>query len=336
MFWLIIFIISCFVLFWSGSRLVKNLMDIARYLGWREFVVAFFIMAFAASAPNFFIGLNAAFQGIPQLSFGEIVGGSMIDLTLSVGLAVLIGGSALQVKSKMVQTSSIFTTAIALLPLILIFDGDLKRIDGIILLLSFAIYAFWLFSKEERFRKVYRANKYKPDKSSKSFIDFLKSKKEHTPFRGFKVFIRNLIEVVFFLGLLLLASWGIVKGAQSFANILGLTLPMVGILIVGLGSALPETYFAIISSRKHQTWMILGDLMGSVIVCSALVLGIVVLIQPIENLDISPFVIARAFLAIAALFFFIAIRTDRCITKKEALFLLFIYIAFFVAEIIFR
>ena len=82
--------------------------------------------------------------------------------------------------------------------------------------------------------------------------------------------------------------------------------------------------------------MILGDLMGSVIVCATLVLGVVVLIHPIENIDISPFVIARVFLIIAAIFFFIAIRTDSKITKKEALFLLLIFIIFFIAEIIFR
>ena len=127
-----------------------------------------------------------------------------------------------------------------------------------------------------------------------------------------------------------------VESAQAFAGFLGVALPVIGILIVGLGNALPETYFAIASARKHQTWLILGNLMGSVIVCSTLVLGIVVLIHPIENIDISPFAIARAFSVIAAIFFFLAVKTDRKITKKEALFLLFIYIAFFIAEIIFR
>ena len=303
----------------------------------REFVVAFFIMAFAGSLPNLFVGINAALQGIPELAFGEIVGNNMIDLTLAVALAVLIGGNVLQVRSKMVQTSTIFTVAIAILPLILIFDGGLERIDGVILLLAFAIYVFWLFSKEERFRKVYKVNKYKEaEKSSKSFIDFLKPKKEERPLKRFKVFIKNLIRVVFFLGLLLAASWGVVESAQSFANILGLTLPIVGILIVGLANALPETYFAIISARKHQTWMILGDLTGAIIVCATLVLGIIILIRPIENIDISPFAVARIFLVIAALFFFIAVRTDHKITKKEALFLLFIYILFLIAEIIFR
>lgn len=312
-------------------------MGIARYLGWREFVVAFFIMAFAGSLPNLFVGINSALQGIPELSFGEVVGGNVADLTLAVALAVLIGGNYLPVRSKMGQTSTVFTALIAILPLILIWDGSLTREDGWVLLLAFAIYIFWLFSKEERFRKIYRGNKKRPEYHPViSFIDFIRHRKEHRPLRRFGIFLKNLARTVLFLSLLLIASWGVVESAQAFADILGVGLPIIGILIVGLGNALPETYFAIASARKHQTWMILGDLMGSVIVCATLVLGIVVLIHPIENIDISPFAIARIFLVIAAIFFFIAVRTDRRITKKEALFLLLIYLAFLTAEIIFH
>ena len=106
-------------------------------------------------------------------------------------------------------------------------------------------------------------------------------------------------------------------------------------LIVGLGNALPEICFAIASARKGQTWMILGNLMGSVIVLVTLVLGIVALLCPIEipEKDFSPFAIARIFLVISALFFFICVRTDQKITKKEALILVGVYILFVLSEI---
>jgi len=80
--------------------------------------------------------------------------------------------------------------------------------------------------------------------------------------------------------------------------------------------------------------MILGQLMGSVIVLSTLVLGTVAIIHPIEIDDFSPFQVARFFLIISALFFLIFIRTDRRITKKEAVFLLGLYFAFVAAEIL--
>jgi len=335
--YVLIFIVSCFLLSWSGSRLVSGLMKMARFLGWREFVVAFFVMAIAGSAPNLFIGINSALHKIPQLSFGEIVGGNVVDLTLAVALAVLIGGSALPVKSKMVQSSAIFTAVIAVLPLILIWDGNLSRADGLVLLSSFIFYIIWLFSKSERFKKTYIYEKQKEAKQP--IIEFQRKKKEvieHKIILGFKNFFKGLRKVIVALVLLLVASQGIVKSAQVFSTALGVTLPVVGILIVGIGNALPETYFAIVSARRKQTWMILGDLMGAVIVCATFVLGIVALICPIEIKDFSPFAIARTFLIISAGFFLIAVRTDRKITRKEGLFLLLIYILFLISEIFFR
>lgn len=339
MVWLyvLLFITSCFLLFWSGSKLVSGLMKMAKFLGWREFVVAFFVMAVAGSAPNLFIGINSALHGIPQLSFGEIVGGNVVDLTLAVALAVLIGGSALPVRSKMVQTSTIFTAVIAVLPLVLILDGNLRRADGLILLFAFGFYIFWLFSKEERFRKVYVNNKH--EKEKEPIIELkphLWEVIEHKIFRQFGNFFRGFRKVVVALVLLLIASEGIVTSAQAFSDALGVTIPVIGILIIGLGNALPETYFAIVSARKGRTWLILGNLMGAVIICATFILGIVALICPIEITDFSPFAIARVFLIISAVFFLIVVRTGKRITKIEALILLGIYFLFLFAELFFR
>jgi cation:H+ antiporter len=324
MIWLniFIFIISASAIAWSGSKLVRSLMRIAKYLGWREFVVAFFVMAVAGSFPNFFIGLSSAFHNIPQLSFGDILGGNMVDLTLAVALAVLIGGVSLPAESKMVQSSAVFTAVIAVLPLILILDGSLTRLDGMILLLAFVVYIVWLFSKSERFKKVYNQSR--------------KEEKEKKIIARFKHFLKDSALIVLSLTLLLLGSEGIVFSAQVFAKALDITIPIVGILIVGLGNALPETYFAVVSARKGQTWMILGDLMGAVIVCATLVLGVVSLIRPIKIADFSPLLIAFAFLALAALFFLLVVRTGQKISKKEGLLLLAIYILFLIIEISFR
>jgi len=180
-----------------------------------------------------------------------------------------------------------------------------------------AFYLWWLFSKQERFTKVYNKN------------EIPLSKRLPTLFKDIGKILLGII-------ILILAAKGIVESAYFFAENFNVSLSLVGILIVSLGNALPETYFAVASARKGQTWMILGDLMGSVITPATLVLGIVALICPIEIPDFSPFAIARLFLIISALFFFIFLRTGRKITRKEAIFLLGIYIAFVFAEILIR
>jgi len=312
-FYILIFIVSCAVLFYSGKILIEALSRMARFLGWREFVVAFIIIAFAASIPNLFVGVTSALHGIPQLSFGDIVGGNLIDLTLAVALAALFA-KGLPAHSKMVQSSAMFTMAIAISPLLLILDGSLGRGDGIFLILIFVLYVFWLFSKKERFTKIY-------DSSKAPVV------------RRFQNFIKDLGGVILGILLLIGAAEGIVRAAHFFSESFNLPLALVGILVVGLGNSIPETYFAITAARKANNWMILGDLMGSVIVAATLVLGIVALICPIEIEDFSPFAIARFFLIIAAMFFLFFVRTDRKISTKEAFFLLGIYITFVIVEI---
>ncbi len=311
--YIFIFLGSCALLFWAGKWLVGALIRVARYLEWREFVVAFIIVAIATSIPNLFVGITAALRKIPELSLGDIVGGNLFDLTIAVALAALFA-KGLPAKSKMVQTSAVFTMIAAVLPLLLLWDKSLGRGDAIVLILLFFVYIFWLFSKKERFTKIYDG-------------------KKTSVVKEFRVFIKDLGRLILGLLFLLIAAQGIVNSASFFSQALNLPLALIGILIVGVGSALPETYFAIIAAKKFQTWMILGNIMGSVVIIATLVLGIVALICPIEIEDFSPFAIARVFLVIAAMFFLFFVRTERKITTKEALFLLGLYVIFFLIEI---
>lgn len=346
-FHIFIFAVSCLILFLSGKLLVDSLTRIARFLEWREFVVAFIVVAMAASIPNLFVGITSAVYKIPQLSFGDIVGGNLVDLTIAVAFAAFFA-KGLPAESKMVQTSAVLTMFIAILPLLLILDGVLGRGDGLILILTFFLYIFWLFSKKERFTKIYDG---KTDSiteasteveakrtSSSSFLPFVATRAEKKEFssniKNFKVFIKDIFLVLLGVIFLMAAAQGIVKSAFFFSTALNLPLVLVGILIVGLSNAIPETYFAVVAARKAKTWMILGDLMGSVIICATLVLGIVALIEPIEITDFSPFAFARFFLIVAAMFFLFFVRTDRRLSRKEALFLLGVYATFVITEIL--
>ncbi len=225
------FITSIFILSWLSSKLVATLVNIAKYLHWREFIIAFFIMAFAGALPNLFVDINAALHHLPQISFGDILGGNLVDLTLVIAIAVLFGSGPLPAESRMVQKSAIFTAAITLLPIFLVWDGKLDRVDGVVLLGIFAFYIGWLFSKEERFKKVYDEG---PKEQNKNIFWLL----------------FEIIKIIVFLALLLLASYFIINTTRYFSTQWAISLSLVAILIVGLGNCFPEIYFSIISARK--------------------------------------------------------------------------------------
>ena len=310
----LIFIISCFLLVLSGKWLVNSLTRIAKFLGWKEFVVAFFTIAFGASLPNLFVGILSALNKIPQLSLGDVIGANIFDLTVTVALAAFISRQGLSAPSRTVQGSSIFTISAALLPLILILDGNLSRIDGFLLILTFAFYVFWLFRKEERFKKVYNGV---PE------------------IRGWKYFFEDLGLLIISVAFLILGAQGIVKSSSFFAQNLNLPLIFIGIFIVGIGDCLPETFFSIRAAKEGHDWMILGNLMGSVMITATLVLGTVALICPINFFDFSLLAIGRIFLVISAIFFLIFLRTGKKITRREALILFSIYILFLISQIFF-
>jgi len=317
---IVIFISSIFVLSWLSSSMIKTLVEIAKYLHIREFIIAFFVMGFAASLPNLFVDLSAALQHLHEISFGDIIGGNLVDLTLIMAIVIFFSKDTVSTDSRMVQGSSVFTFFIAILPIFLIWTGKVTRVDGAILVLAFFLYAWWLFSNDERYKKIYHED----------------NKRSLSPGVKKAIFFKNILKLIILIAILLLASQGVISSAQYFSASLGISLSLVGVIIVALGNCFPETYFGIISGRRGEGWMIVGNMMGSVIVCATLVLGIIGLVSPFEIKDMEPFLLARIFTVIAAMFFLITIRTGKKLTKKEAFILLFIYIIFLLAEVFYK
>jgi len=305
----IIFFLASGLLYVAGELLVSGLLLLSRYFRVTEFVVAFLVMAFAASLPNLFVGVSSALQGVPELSFGDIMGNNMIALTLAIALGIFFSPKReLPLDNHTIQDTTFLTSLAAILPLILISDGAISRSDGLILVLFFAGYVYWLLSKRDRFSKPY---------TNDAAAKITK-----------KVAWRNVLKVLAGTVCLALAAQGIVYGATLLATALELPLLLVGVLIVGFGGALPELYFTLMMARRGETSMIVGNLMGAVIIPATLVLGIVAMIEPIHNSTLDLSLIGRAFLASAALFFLYVSQTKHAISKREGYILLAFYAAF--------
>ncbi|MDD4409276.1 MAG: hypothetical protein PHW52_01330 [Candidatus Pacebacteria bacterium] len=310
----LIFLTSCIGFYFSGELILKNLIHIAKALGWKEFVVSFLVISIVGSLPNLFVGVTSALYGTPELSFGDVIGGNVVDLTLSVALAALFSSKGIPAKSRTIQNTIIFTFLAITLPVLLALDGLVSRVDGVILISVYLFYIIWLFSNKERFSKTCEESNLEKRKLALSFPSFLKI---------------GLAVIIF-----VLASIGVVDSANYFAKDLGVPLIMIGLFILGIGNCVPEIYFAISCARKGNDWMILGDLIGALIVPATLVIGTVALICPI-NLSGSmiSLEVARVFLVISVGLFVWFARNDQVVSKKEAMILLSVYILFITVEI---
>ena len=308
LFYLLIFIVSCVALVRSGTWIVRSLTRIAQFLKWKEFIVSAILMAFATSIPELFIGVTSAFHQKPQLSFGTIIGSNIIAFTLVLGIGAILT-KGLKFEGKILQRSSLYVAAIALLPLLLMLDGRISRIDGLFLFLVLIFYFHHLLSQQERF--------------SKAFVDSFRRDWTHL-----KIFLKDL--GIFFGGvlLLLLSAEGIIFSSSNLAEEFNMSLVIVGIFLVALGTSLPEITFGIRSIVMGHREMILGNVMGSVVINSTLILGLTALICPFEIHNFSPYFAGIIFTVATALFFTIFLKTQNTISRKEAIFLILIYFAF--------
>jgi len=303
-----VLVLSGALLYVAGDFLVSGLLKLSRYFKITKFAVAFFVMAFAASLPNLFVGITAALQGMPELSFGDVMGNNIIALTVAVALGIFFSQKhELPLEGDTIRDTTFLTTLAAILPLILISDGVISRSDGFVLLLFFLSYMYWLYIKKERFSVVYEEDKETMPRSNA---------------------LKYVVKVVAGIVLLSLGAQGVVYSATLIGLSIGMPLMLVGILIIGLGGALPEVYFTVVSARRGETGMIIGSLMGAVIIPATLVLGTVALIHPIYNENLEFPLIGRIFLVGIAFFFLFVSQTKSTISKQEGYILLLFYVLF--------
>lgn len=309
-----LFILSSVALVKAGTWLVKSLTRIARFLKWREFTVAFILMAFATSIPELFVGVTSALQLEPELSFGNVIGSNIVNLTLVVAVIAMLA-KGLKLKQALVRESSIYTMALAFLPVLLLLDGAISRMDGLVLFLGLAFYLSQLKEEEARF--------------TKEITDELEK-----GWAGFKSFFKDVGLFVGSIIIVLVAADGIVWSATSLVAFSPFSIASVGILIVALGTGLPELIFGVQAVNLDQQEMIMGGIMGSVVSNSTLVLGTTVLIHPLQVFNYQPYLIGIAFTVLTIIVFTFFSRTDQEINQGEALGLLTVYILFATIQLI--
>lgn len=313
--YLIIFVIACYVLVKAGAVLVKALTMMSRYFRLTEYVFAFILMTLATTMPELFVGITSGIRGLSTISLGNIIGSNLINLTFILGVVVIVA-KGLKIESKIAKRDTWIIFFIALLPLLLLFDKQLSRSEGVLLLIVFGWYIYHILRSKDAFRK--RMDSMKRDAEV------------------FKKLLKNILYFVIATGVLLLGAWGVVESAKLIAKELYLPLTLIGIILVAIGTSLPELVFGVRAVIAKHEGLSLGNLVGSVVVNSTFILGLVAVINPIKIENFNVIYVGGAFMIIAILIANLFIRTRDKISWKEGLFLIIFYLAFLVAEFLLK
>lgn len=312
-------IFLCLGLIYSTSLIITSIKKLALKSRLGAYGITAFILAISTSLPELIVSIVASIEGNTSLILGNIIGSNIADLSLVIGGAALIGGS-LKVTGNILSRDIYLTGAAGFLPIFLIADGTLSRPDGVILLVIYLVMTT-TFLRSHHSSLAQHALSRSPMQQLLSII-----KNGHG-----KGSIRTFL---FGVALLLTSSHLIVRLSTYLAESSGLSTLFIGLFIVSVGTSLPELAFEIKAVLGGQAKMALGDLLGSVVANSTLILGLAAVIHPLTltQRGLLPYGLAIGAFTVIYFSFISFVKTKKKLEWWEGLILMAGYMIFALLE----
>ena len=268
-----------------------------------KYAVGLIVIAFISILPETLIGINAALAGVPEFGLGTLFGSNVADLTLVFALVVWFADRGLRIESSIVKHFWVYSLFL-LLPLVLGLNGHFSRLEGVALVV--AGLAFYLLSLRH-------------DKIETVVVTH--------PGGRWKNFFGLLLGMLF----LLVGAHFTVEAGVSIAGFLGVSPILVGLLVVGLGTTMPELFFSMGAVRRHDDSLAVGDILGTVLADATIVVGILALISPFD-FPVKIIYITGGFMFAASILLFYFMRSQRILSRKEAMLLFLFWVLFVMTE----
>jgi len=254
----------------GGELTVRGAAALARELGVSALTVGLTIVAFGTSAPELAVNTLAALEGRVEISFGNVVGSNLANVGLILAIAALVRPLAVQgiVISREIPMMLLATAA----AVVITFDRGaadaavFDRSEGALLLLFFGVFVYYTV------REALRGRRADPLLAQAS------GSRSGGP-------LRSLLSsaLVAALGLVLLTGGGhlTVEGAVGLAEVLGVPSSIIALVLIAVGTSLPELVTSVVASYRGQTDLAVGNIVGSNIFNLLFVLGITASLHPV-------------------------------------------------------
>ncbi len=250
----------------GGEFLVRSSVALSFRLKLSRMVIGLTVVSFATSAPELLVSIQAAMDGLSDISLGNVIGSNIANIGLVLGITAIIGPLAIDRDFYKFNWPVMVLLSFALY-LFLENDGVLTQVEGLILLIAIILYLFLLIRRARKF--------------SDTMVEEIDDTLEKTS--NFKIVTWLIIGgAALYFGSELLVS-----GAETIALKLGVSEGVIAVTLIAVGTSVPELAASVIAALKQEKAISLGNLIGSNIFNIASVLGITSLIQPIAVKDES-------------------------------------------------
>ena len=278
----------------GGYAIVSGGVSLAKKLRISSMIIGLTVVAYGTSTPELAASLLAAFNSHTELILGNIVGSNVSNVGMVIGISAIF--TPLLISKITVSRWIPIMIGVSLLVVAMSYDGEISQIDGILLIA--ALIAFTAYTIKTVKKQKIQQNETIENEALEGEYFLSKYKIETYP-QSFGLIAAGII-------LLFLGGHLTVDGAVNIAETLGLSQLVIGVVIVAIGTSLPELITSIIAIAKKQTDIGVGNIVGSNIYNILLILGVS---SAIVGIPVSSDVFSNYYIMIAfSLVLFIGFR----------------------------
>lgn len=249
---LLLFLLGLVLLALGGDSMVKGASGLAQRMGASPFVAGLLLVAFGTSLPELAVNARAVWAGVPALALGNAVGSNVVNIGLTLGAAALAAPLLVRWRAlaPLLGVLILATAGVVALG----WDGSLSRLDGMLLLIAYLAVLGFALARSGREQAEVRAelDAYARTQTGLAL---------------------NLLRFAIAVALLYFGARWVVAGAPALGAALGFEPLLSGLLVVAIGTALPEVAAAVAAARRGQGDLVAGHVIGASLFNLLVVLG---------------------------------------------------------------
>lgn len=250
----LLFALGLAALITGGEVLVRGAADTARRLSMSPFVIGMLIVGFGTSLPELLVSVRAALSGAPEIALGNVIGSNVANVLLILGIPAFLAPVVRPFRELRRDLLSVLVSTALLW--ILLLDGELGRIDAVLLLSGLAVFLAGAIVR--------------PDQAMVGEAPAM----ARSGWLAAGLVAAGLISLV-------IGARLFVDGATAIARELGISEAVIGLTVVAVGTSLPELATSIVAAVQRNSAIALGNVVGSNLFNILGILGVTGLIIPI-------------------------------------------------------
>lgn len=330
-FWIAVFIVSLAVLIKSADFFTESSEKVGIDLKIPQFIVGIAIVSIGTSLPELATSIIAVFKNETEIATANAIGSNIANILLIIGIASIVARK-MSIKRSLINLDLPLLACATTLAVFILLDGKVVFVEGVILLLTYVIYSFYIISSgKEREVLSHTAHHEKNDHSGGDHHHYKKTKlKTFKKFWNYKpkieigVILTLIISAIF----ICLGANYTVESIIKISEILNIGTSLVAMSAVSIGTSLPELVVSVGAVMKKKYEIALGNVFGSNIFNTLIVIGVPALICDLK-VDNVTYSIGIPFL-IGATVLYVFSGISRKIYNWEGMMYLMIYALFLI------